>query len=266
MLSNNYFTVQLQKHKSVLEIMLNRPDIHNAFDDKMISELTQIFTNIASNRDIRAVVITGNGKSFCAGADLNWMRKMKDYNFQENIQDSQHLSEMFEKLYRLPIPTIAKINGAAIGGGVGLVAACDIAIAANSAIFSLSEARLGLVPACISPYLLKHIPSGRLAPYFLTGMRMDSQKAKEIGLIHEVVSDAELNQTVDKLLENILLCGPQALKMAKDLLANVPQMTSKEYMPYTAEMIAKLRVSDEGQEGLSAFLEKRKPKWHETKE
>jgi methylglutaconyl-CoA hydratase len=168
---------------------------------------------------------------------------------------------MFEELYALPIPTIAKVNGAAMGGGVGLVATCDIAVASSAANFSLSEVRVGLVPACISPYLLQKVARSFLRNYFLTGVRFDASKAKEMGLVSEVVEPNRLDEMVNTVSGQILSCGPQALKMAKELLDRVPGMPASQHMEYTARMIANLRSSEEGQEGLSAFLEKRKPKW-----
>lgn len=253
------FTIQQQ----YATIQLNRPEIHNAFDDIMIAELIQAFADVANHPEIRVLVITGAGKSFCAGADMNWMRRMKNYGLEENRADAMKLSEMLEKLSLLPIPTIAQVNGASVGGGVGIVAGCDIAIASTTAIFSLSEVRIGLVPACISPYLLRKIPDGKLRPYFLTGARISAEKAKDIGLIYDVVPEQNLAETVSGLVQNILQCGPQAIKTAKELLDRVPQMSATQYIPYTAEIIAQLRIGQEGQEGLSAFLEKRKPKWQD---
>lgn len=258
---SEYQTLNLTKQSGVATIQLNRPEIHNAFDDRMIAELTQIFVDVLASPDIRVLVITGVGKSFCAGADMNWMRRMKSYSLAENREDATKLSEMLERLYSLPIPTIAQVNGAAVGGGVGLVSACDIAIASETAVFSLSEVKLGLVPACISPYLLRRMPAGKLRPYFLSGIRISAEKAKELGLIYEVVPEKDLSATVTSLVENLLQCGPKAIKMAKELLDQIPGMDAAQYMPYTAEMIANLRIGDEGQEGLTAFLDKRKPKW-----
>lgn len=257
----NYTTILTSLQKGVFTIELNRPEIHNAFDDRLIAELTEVFVNVKDSKEVRALVITGQGKSFCAGADMNWMRRMKEASYEENYADSYRLSEMFHHLHSLPIPTIAKVNGAAVGGGVGLVAVCDLVIAASNAVFSLSEVRLGLVPACISPYLLARIQPGILRGFFLTGKRFDATKAHEIGLVNEVVEPSRLDSTVQQLLQDILACGPRSLTMAKELLHRVPGMPMDECLSYTSRMIADLRTSEEGQEGLSSFLEKRKPKW-----
>lgn len=249
---------------AVAKVELNRPDIRNAFDDVLIAELREVFGEIAKDQRIRVMVLSGRGKTFCAGADMNWMRRMKDFSYEQNYQDSYALSQMLYELFSLPIPTIAKVQGAAVGGGVGLVAACDIIVAASDTMFSLSEVRLGLVPACISPYLLNRVTRGLLRGYFLTGVRFPAARAKEIGLINEVAEPDRLDQTVDDLAAQILSCGPQALKMAKELLARVPQMKQEEWLEYTSKLIADLRVSQEGQEGLTAFLEKREPSWKTT--
>ena len=258
----DYRTIITTNLDSVLYIDLDRPEIHNAFDDILISELNDICNVVKEDKSIRCLVVTGRGKSFCAGADLNWMKKMKDFSFEENYQDSLCLSKMFHNLASLSIPTIAKVNGATIGGGVGIVAACDLAISSSSSIFSLSEVRLGIVPACISPYLIQKVNPGMLRSLFLTGTRFDAVKAKEIGLVHEISSPDMLDETVSKIVHKILACGPNALATAKEVLTIVPGMSAEKYQEYTARVIAQLRVSPEGQEGLSAFLEKRKPNWN----
>lgn len=257
----NYQYIIVKNENNIYSIQLHRPEIHNAFDDVLIAELTDAFKNIREDQNARVLIISGEGKSFCAGADLNWMKKMKNYTLEENKEDALRLSQMFQALYELPIPTIARVHGAAIGGGVGLVATCDIVVASPEAFFSLSEVKIGIVPACISPYLVNRIPRGMLRYYFLTGMRMDATRAKEIGLVNDLVALEELDNTINKIVHHIQGCGPHALTMAKQLLHNIPGMKSEEYMAYTADMIATLRISDEGQEGLSSFLEKRKPAW-----
>ena len=260
----NYELIVTTKENEVLHIELNRPGIHNAFDDKLIKELYDVFAKVEENNEIRILVLTGRGKSFCAGADLNWMHRMKNFSFDQNYKDSYELAKMLEKLHTITIPTIAKVNGAAIGGGLGLVAACDISIASTQAIFSLSEVKLGLVPACISPYLIKRVNKGMLRHLFLTGTRFDAVKAKEIGLVNEAVQPDKLDEITAKTIKKILSCGPKSLTIAKELLEKVPYMKPEEYMKYNADLIAKLRVSDEGQEGLGAFLEKRKPAWNKN--
>ncbi len=256
-----YKTLLVSFSKGIVSIILNRPQVHNAFDENLIAELQEVLCETKENNKTRCVVITGNGESFCAGADMNWMRKMKSYTYQENYQDAYRLSEMLHSLYSLPFPTIAKVNGSAFGGGVGLVSACDITVASSHAFFSLSEVRLGLVPACISPYLLGRIQPGVLRRFFLTGERFSAEKAEEIGLINEVVDRESLDQKVMDYIEKILSCGPRSLAMGKEILAKVPGMSTQEYMKSTAEWIATLRVGEEAQEGLTAFLEKRKPNW-----
>jgi methylglutaconyl-CoA hydratase len=239
-------------------VTLNRPDVHNAFNDTMIKELRTVFDDIAGRADIRVVILTGEGRSFCAGADLNWMRRVMDYSYDENYKESIDLAEM---LYACPKPTIARVNGAAIGGGTGLVAVCDIAIASAEAKFSFSEVKLGLIPACISPYVMRKCGEGRCREFFLTGERLSADKAHTAGLVNIVVAPEEIDDHVDTIVQNLLSSGPDAVNMCKVLLRNVAEMPFEEAKKYTAEVIAKLRCSDEGQEGMTAFLEKRRPEW-----
>jgi len=207
------------------------------------------------------VLLTGEGKSFCAGADLNWMREVVDQSFEENLSESNALADLFHQIYTFKRPVIGRINGAAIGGGTGFVAVCDIAIAARSAKFSFSEVKIGVVPACIGPYVIKKMGEGKGRELFITGERMDAERALSVGLVNKVVDDDQLDAEVDRLLKSILSSGPEAVAMAKRLVSEVPRMTPDQYRPYTAEMIARLRISDEGQEGMDAFLNKRKPNW-----
>lgn len=245
----------------VAKVILNRPEIHNAFNEVMISELTEVFKEIKEDKKIRVVVLTGNGKSFCAGADLNWMKKIIDFSYEENIKESLALAELFYIMYTLPKPVIAKVNGAAIGGGAGLVSVCDLVIASEKAKFSLSEVKLGLVPACISPYVLRRVGERVCRELFLTGQRIDAKKGFELGLVNQVVPHDKLDELTEDLVKKLTSSGPNALAMCKDLLSKVPQMNFDQAKKYTAEVIAKLRISEEGQEGMSAFFEKRKPKW-----
>ena len=255
-------TILFEVDRAVGRVMLNRPDIHNAFNDVMLAELIEVFKEIEKRRkEIRVVVLTGSGKSFCAGADLKWMKKMIDYSYDENIDDSNKVSACMYRLYTLPQPTICRVNGAAIGGGMGLVAACDIVVAQSDAVFSLSEVRLGLVPACISPYVVKRAGESRCREFFLSGERIPAQKAFTAGLVNEVVSLSGLDAAVGRWVEQFLENGPEALAICKRLLENVPGMPLEEAKEYTAGVIARLRVSEEGQEGMNAFLEKRQPKW-----
>ncbi len=246
----------------VAKVTFNRPEVHNAFNETMISELSTVFDDIAQNPDIRVVIVTGKGKSFCAGADLNWMRRVKDYSYEDNLKESLELAEMLYKIYASPKPTIARVNGAAIGGGTGLVAVCDIAIAATKAKFSFSEVKLGLIPACISPYVLKKCGEGRCREFFLTGERLTAEKAYNAGLVNAVVPLDEIDTAVDEFVKQLISSGPEAIKKCKELLKKVSEIPFEEARKYTAEVIAQLRISDEGQEGMAAFLEKRRPRWN----
>jgi methylglutaconyl-CoA hydratase len=256
-----YQTITFKIENQIARIFLNRPEIHNAFNNVMILELSEVFKKISEDEKIRVAVLTGNGQSFCAGADLNWMKKVIDFSYEENLKESLQLAELFYLMYTLPQPTIARVNGAAIGGGAGLVAVCDLVIASEKAKFSLSEVKLGLVPACISPYVLRRVGERVARELFLTGERIDACKALEFGLVNQVVPDDKLDEAVDERIKQLLSSGPKALAMCKDLLQKIPGMGFEEFKRYTAEVIAKLRISEEGQEGMNAFLEKRKPKW-----
>ncbi len=255
-------TIELVIKDAVTQIYLNRPRIHNAFNEIMLKELIQVFQDLHKRRgEIRVVTITGKGKSFCAGADLNWMKKMVDYSYEENLEDSYQVSECMYQLYSLPMPTIARVNGAAIGGGMGLVAASDIVIAQEDAVFSLSEVKLGLVPACISPYVIKRAGESKCREFFLSGERISASKALSAGLINEMVSLSQLDDVVQRWINRFLKNGPEALSVCKDLLEKVPGMSLDQAKKYTADVISNLRISKEGQEGMKAFLEKRKPDW-----
>lgn len=256
-----YETIRMQKEGSVAKVSFCRPEVHNAFNDTLIYEMTDLFKSIREDKDLRVIVLTGEGKSFCAGADLNWMRRVKDYSYEKNFEESLALADLFYLIYTMPLPVIGRINGAAIGGGTGFVSVCDIAVAAESAKFSFSEVKIGVVPACIGPYVIKKIGEGKAREFFISGERLTAADAYRIGLINRYYPDDKLDQELDKLVGTILSSGPNAVKMAKELISNVPLMTPDKFKPYTAEMIAKLRKSDEGQEGMDAFLNKRKPNW-----
>ncbi len=258
-----YTTIKLDIRGKVARVILNRPEIRNAFNNVMISEMTEVFKHINSRDDLRVVVVTGEGKAFCAGADLKWMKGVLDYTYEENLQDSQNLSDMFAEMANCPLPTIARVDGPAIGGGTGMVAVNDIVIASENALFSLSEVKIGLVPACISPYVIRRMGDSNAREYFLTGERLNAEKAKAAGLVNRVVSSDKLDKEIDALIKQLLSSGPNALAWCKQLIDKVPPMGQNEYGRYTAEVITKLRMSDEGQEGMKAFFEKRKPKWCE---
>jgi methylglutaconyl-CoA hydratase len=261
MFEESFSTIRCEIHGPVVKVILNRPEVHNAFNDTMITELLKVFRKIHEARDVRVVIFTGEGKSFCAGADLNWMKRVKDYSFEENLNESLGISELMYSIYSLPLPTIARVNGAAVGGGMGFVATCDIAVAQSDARFSLSEVKLGLVPACISPYVIRKAGEGACREFMLTGERLTAEKAMRLGLVNEVVEPGELDNAVSTLVERLISSGPNAIAICKELLRKVPAMSLDQARRMTAEAIANLRVSDEGQEGMRAFLEKRKPRW-----
>lgn len=265
MVESDYKTIILDRQDEVVRITLNRPEIHNAFNSILISELSDAFFRVKEDGAVRVVVLTGEGKSFCAGADINWIREIIHYSFEQNLEESLQLAELLHLIYTLPKPTVAMVNGSAIGGGNGLLSACDMAVAAEEAIFGLSEVKIGLVPAAISPYIIRKIGESKSREYFLTGKRITAQKALEIGLVNEVVSGEKLEERVDELVKLLLSSGPEAIASCKELIFNVSRMTLEEAKGYTARMIAHLRISEEGQEGTAAFLEKRKPLWAKNK-
>ena len=254
-------TVRLTHEGVVARVALNRPDVRNAFNDRMLSDLRETFARIRDDDGVRVVVLTGEGKCFCAGADLHWMKRVLDYSYEANYEDSFNLAQMLREVHTCPKPVVGRINGAAIGGGTGLVAVCDIAVASEDAIFAFTETKLGLTPAAISPYLLKRMGEKNLREYFLTGERFSASRAAEMGLINAVVPAGELDAAVDAKIELILTGGPMALAASKELIDDVAERSLDQNGPYTADVIARLRTSEEGQEGMNAFLEKRKPRW-----
>ncbi len=250
------------RDNGVAMVTLNRPEVRNAFDEHLVAELTGLFQRLDQDDQVRAVVLAGNGKSFSAGADLNWMRRTASYSKRENLEDALRLARMMRSLDTLSKPTVAKVHGAAFGGGVGLVACCDIAITAESAVFSFSEVRLGLLPAAIGPYALAAIGARNARRYFLSGERFSAEEAKRIGLVHEVVAAEELDARVGVVLAELLKGGPQAQRVCKDFLADIRRMPLDDRLThYTAKSIATRRASEEGQEGVNAFLGKRAPNW-----
>lgn len=256
----------LKQHtdSNVLTLTLNRPQVHNAFDDGLISALTSALDSALKNKHLRAVVITATGTSFSTGADLNWMGRMADASEQENERDAMCLADLMRRLNYLPIPTIAKVNGHAFGGGVGLIACCDIAISVDHAHFGLTEARLGLAPAVISPYVFRRIGESNARRYFITAERFDAFHAADIGLIHKVVAPAQLDEAVEEQIKLILATGPKASVICKNLafaVAGHEADAQRQFDEYSSKLIARLRVEHEGQEGLRAFLENRVPDW-----
>ena len=248
--------------RGVGTIMLDRPEQHNAFDDSLIAELIQRLADLAADETVRIVVLRARGKSFSAGADLNWMRRMADYDEAQNLADAMQLAELMRSLNALPKPTIARVQGAAFGGGVGLIACCDIALASARALFSLSEVKLGLIPAVISPYVVKAIGERAARRYMLSAERFDAQQAARLGLVHEIVDHDELDIRLDDMITTLLESGPAAQAAAKDLILDIAgKAVDPSLIENTARRIAKVRASDEGREGLNAFLQKRKPGW-----
>jgi len=249
--------------RGVATVTLNRPEKHNAFDADIIATLTQALQTLDRDAAVRIVVLTGAGKSFSAGADLGWMKAMARYSEAENLEDSLRLAELMQVLDKLRKPTIARINGHVFGGGVGLVACCDIAIAVEHARFALSEVKLGLIPAVISPYVIAAMGERHARRFFLTAEAMSAETAQNVGLVHEIAAVEELDNAVEREIELLLQGGPAAQGIAKQLIRNVvrDEMQREELHHYTAKLIAQTRVSAEGQEGLAAFLEKRQPEW-----
>lgn len=248
--------------RGVAALMLNRPSVHNAFNAELVNALHEVLQRLADD-GVRALVLSGAGHSFSAGADLNWMRDMAAASENENRDDARRLAAMLRRLDQMPCPTIAKVNGHAFGGGVGLIACCDLAVALESASFGLTEVRLGLVPATIGPFVIPRIGINHARRYMLTGERMDAATAQRIGLISAVVPPKQMDGHIGDLIELLLAGGPKAQARVKALirLVSTSQAAPDELDRRTSETIAALRASREGQEGLSAFLEKRRPSW-----
>ena len=250
-----------EREGPVLRLTLNRPDVRNAFDEELIAALNAAAVQASEDRTLRAVVLAGNGKTFCAGADIGWMSKAIAYTQRENLRDAEDVARMLEKLDTLQVPVIARVHGAALGGGVGLAAVCDIVIAAEDTTFALSEVRLGILPAVVAPYVLRKIGTSAARELFLTGGRFSAARAKEIGLVHEVVPASDLDAAVTRRVADVLAAGPRAVALAKALIREIAGANPRDVIGLTTNTLASQRVSDEGQEGLRAFLEKRKPDW-----
>ena len=256
-----YETLDLRMDEGTLLITLDRPDVHNAMNETMLNELVDCFKRFGDDPEVRAVVITGAGRSFSAGADLNWMRGMVDYTLEENVRDSSVLSALYDSMYYFPKPLIARVNGHAFGGGVGLMAVCDVVISVPDALFAFSEIKLGIIPSVISTYVVERIGVANMKRLFITGERFDPVHGKEIGLIDRVVPEEDLDGEVEKVIGILNSSAPNAVKEVKDLIKRYHEMPPEDYKRFTVEKISELRVSQEGQEGISAFLEKRKPYW-----
>ncbi|PYQ48267.1 MAG: enoyl-CoA hydratase [Acidobacteria bacterium] len=256
-----YKTLLVEESDGVLLVTLNRPEVHNAFNDELIGEAVEVFRGVGQ-RSVRAVVLRGSGSNFCAGADLNWMSGMLNYSRDENVRDSSNLARMYACINECDIPVIGRIQGAAIGGGVGLVAVCDIAICTRDSKFGLAEVKLGILPAVISPYVIAKIGQTHARALFLTGERFHAERALHIGLVHRTVDDsAALDPAIDEVIAQIKTAGPQAVRECKKLIAHVASHDLIDAVPYTIEAIATRRVSEEGQAGMKAFLKKEKPPW-----
>lgn len=247
----------IEKEQGVKEVWLNRPDLHNAFNAELIEEMIALFESFKNER---LIIISGRGSSFCAGADLNWMKAMKDYSKEENFKDSKRLAKMFSAINECDVPVLGRINGHALGGGVGLVSVCDFVIANQEALMGFTEVRLGLIPAVISPYCISKVGESNARAWMLSGERFNAEEAKRMGLVHEICSANELDIKVEEYKKKFLAAGPEAAKEAKRLVRGVMK-NLKASEDYTCQMITERRVSAEGQEGMRALLSKDKPAW-----
>jgi methylglutaconyl-CoA hydratase len=263
----NYETLKITTDmRGLMTLALNRPQVRNAFNKKMIDELISVFNFEAMDSKIKGVVLRGEGSVFCAGGDLNWMRQSIELDYDQNLEETRQLAKMFETLNFYPKPLLGLVQGAAIGGGVGLVSVCDCVIASAETMFSLSEVRLGIVPACIGPFVVAKIGASHARRFFMSAERFNAAQAFGMGLVHEVVkSPEELDGIAEKMIKNILQCGPKAMEAAKQLVLNLSwperRQEQTDCLEYVSIALAHLRVSEEGQEGVRAFLEKRKPTW-----
>ncbi len=259
-----FSSIELTHSSGLATITLNRPEVHNAFNAEVINELLTALAEIA-NGDARVFLLKANGKHFSAGADLKWMRETAKLSRHENIEDASQLAKLMQTLNSISIPTIACVQGAAFGGALGLISCADIALASTDAFFCLSEVKIGLIPAVISPYVINAIGQREARRYFLTAEKFNANDAQKLGLIHEVFEPNQLNDATNKLIDTLLKNSPNALKLAKELIFNVSNATTEQsVIEYTQELIAEVRVSPEGQEGLNAFFEKREPNWITT--
>ena len=257
-----FHTLELSIVGSVATITLNRPEVRNAFNEHSIAEITLAFDSLGGNELVRAIVLAARGPAYCAGADLNWMKKMAGYSHAENNADAMQLAEMLRTIYLCPKAVLARVQGDCYAGGMGLVAACDIVVAAEEAHFCLSEVKLGLIPATISPYVIKAMGENAARRYFLTAERFSAQEALRIGFAHDVVPGAELDAKVEQIVKALVTNSPNAVQQAKILVRDVAGLpVTNALLLDTAERIAHIRASEQGREGVQAFLEKRKPGW-----
>jgi methylglutaconyl-CoA hydratase len=262
-MTTQYETLLVDVTGHVATVTLNRPDVRNAFNETMIADLTAAFTALGARDDVRAIVLAGNGKAFCAGADLNWMRKMAGYSDEENRADAMRLALMLSVVYRCPKPVIARVQGDVYAGGVGLVCAADIVVAVETAHFCLSEARLGLMPATIAPYVIRALGEQASRRYFVTAEAFDCVTAQRLGLVSELVRADTLDVTVQRITDALIANSPNAVRECKQLVQDVAGQTIDDALiEDTAIRIARIRASEEGRHGISSFLEKRTPRWH----
>jgi methylglutaconyl-CoA hydratase len=245
----------------VARVVLARPEIRNAFDDTLVAELQRVFRSLAADPSVRVVELSGDGKTFSAGADLNWMKRMAGFTMEENRRDASELAELFRLMDELPKPLLGRVHGAALGGGTGLVAVCDVVVAAEGTLFGTTEVRLGLIPSVIGPYVIRKIGESRAREWFLTGGRFDAHEARRIGLVHIVAAEASLVSVADGVIDSLLRGGPEALAEAKKLARTIASLSPREQQTLTVQRIAERRASAEGREGVTAFLEKRPPAW-----
>ncbi len=254
-------TLRLERAGAVLSVVLNRPQVHDAFDEVMIAELTAVFVAVADDDAVRVVVLRSTGKHFSAGADLNMMRRIADYSESESTADARRMENMFRVIATCPKPVVARVQGAALGGGAGLVATADIAIASTAAQFGFTEARLGIVPGVISAYVMRKVPAGQAQALFLTGARFNALRALEMGLVHEVVEPGQLDVAIDRVIDDLLACSPQAQARIKRLVPAIAHLDVEAAADLTVEAISAARASDDGKQGMTAFLAKEKPPW-----
>ena len=245
----------------VARLVLDRPELRNAFDDVLIARLTETIATLGADSSVRVIVLAGEGRAFCAGADLSWMKRMVSYGPEENRRDAEALAAMFRRIDECPKPVVARVQGAALGGGAGLVAVCDVAVAAEDALLGTTEVRLGLVPAVISPFVVRKIGESHARRWFLTGERFSAAEALGAGLVHSVVPESALDAEVDRIVDALLLGGPEALAVSKELARRMGRLPMEEALGDAIGTIAARRASAEGQEGMRAFLERRSPSW-----
>lgn len=256
-----YETICVINKEYVSTVVLNRPELHNAMNEKLMKELTDCFNKLTKDEKTKIIILTGKGKSFSAGADLNWMKSMAEYNMEENIKDSRLLLDLYESIFNCSKPVIGKINGHAFGGGVGLIAVCDITIGIPGKKYAFSEVNLGIIPSVISTYVVRRIGIANMRRLFLTGERFTSEYAEKIGLIDFVISEEKFDEEIQKYIGFLKSSGTIAMSEVKKLVDKCEKLDRDKYKEYTVKKISELRTSDEGQEGIKAFLEKRKPSW-----